>query len=187
MEQFTPEQKEFLLRMVREVGRSEIKREKFNDYKEEATKLGLDKSCGGCFVTYHLKGELKGCIGCFNPVGAFYDIVKKYARYALHDDRFRPMTITQFENADIQVSMLTEPVTIKDPLKEVIPGVHGIIVSRGRYSGTYLPEVCTEENWDAKTFCLHCAKYKAGIPGDVLNDPQVKWQTYKSIIASTQE
>ncbi|EDR24423.1 protein MTH_857, putative [Entamoeba dispar SAW760] len=183
MEAFTKEQEKFLIKLVRECGRNEIKGERTREYKEEAEKLGLDCSCGGCFVTYTLHGDLRGCIGCFFPHGPFYQIVKKYCKYALHDDRFGPMTLNEFEQVDIAVSMLTEPIYVKDPLKAVIPGVHGIIVSKGKLNGTYLPEVCTEENWDVKTFVTHCARYKAGIYGDVLNDPDVKWQTYKSIVA----
>lgn len=42
---------------------------------------------------------------------------------------------------DISISILTPPVPIKDPLKEVKVGVHGIIVSKGYNRGTYLPQV----------------------------------------------
>ena len=41
MEEFTKEQKEFLIKLVREVGKCEITKQPFKDYKDEAEKTGI--------------------------------------------------------------------------------------------------------------------------------------------------
>jgi AMMECR1 domain-containing protein len=65
---------------------------------------------------------------------------------------------------------------------QVIIGVHGIIASKGWKYGTYLPQVAVEQGWDVYTFVTRCANEKAGIAGDVLSDPDVKWEIYTTTI-----
>ncbi|KAH3743668.1 AMMECR1 protein [Pelomyxa schiedti] len=192
------QQKRFLVDMVREAAQGFLDRKKAKGavtdhtyWTSAARELGLDFRCGGVFVTYETRGgDLRGCIGQFNPDEPLYQVVLSRALSAVTDSRFTwdPITASEFRNSiNITVSILTPPVTIKNPLEEVKVGVHGIIVSKDGHRGTYLPEVATENNWDVKTFVTHCANRKAGISGDVLRDPGVHWETYTTIAISEKD
>eukprot|EP01107_Rhizomastix_libera_P004817 TRINITY_DN17928_c0_g1_i2.p1 TRINITY_DN17928_c0_g1~~TRINITY_DN17928_c0_g1_i2.p1 ORF type:complete len:198 (+),score=28.55 TRINITY_DN17928_c0_g1_i2:60-653(+) len=188
---FNAEQREFMLRMVRTTAQNALDgtRDRF-DWGTEAKRLGLEIPCGGCFTTYHNKGELRGCIGIFSPKEPLWEVAISRALETLEDSRFfdNPITPKEFKNEiSISISVLSTPVRIKDPLTEVKVGVHGIIVSKRGYRGTYLPQVATEQGWDVKKFCTHCATRKAGIPGDPLNDPEVKWETYTATVIDEKE
>ena len=181
---FTEEQKKIIVQIARESGEAEIKRSQQKNYSQLGKDHKLDFIPGGVFVTYKIKGKLRGCIGCFEPEKPFYSLIQQYAAHSINDRRFNRMTIEEFNKTTISVSCLSIPIDITKPLENVIAGKHGIIVEYGWDRGTYLPNVATEQGWDTKTFCTHCAYYKAGIPKniDVLNDPKVKWQTYTSTI-----
>ncbi|KAL7716799.1 AMMECR1 domain-containing protein [Entamoeba marina] len=183
---FTDKQKDCILKIARESGENEIGNKKQQNYTALGEENGLTFVPGGVFVTYKIRGDLHGCIGCFSPGKPFYSLVQQYAIAACNDSRFRRMTPNEFEQTTISVSCLTVPIDITDPLNNVIAGKHGIVVEKGWCRGTYLPQVATEQGWDTKTFCTHCAHSKAGIDSsvDVLNDPSVHWQTYTATIVT---
>ena len=52
-----------------------------------------------------------------------------------------------------------------DPLGLEV-GRHGIYVVSGGRSGCFLPEVATDQQWNAETFLTECCRGKAGLPGD---------------------
>lgn len=183
---FTQEQKELLLKIARESGRNELCHIPQKDYSECGKKSGLVFVPGGVFVTYKIRGNLRGCIGCFSPCDPLYKLVQQYAIIACNDRRFRRMKPTEFDDATISISCLSHPEEITEPLKNVIAGKHGIIVEYGMCRGTYLPQVATEQGWDTKTFCSSCAYSKAGIDEsvDVFNDPRVSWSIYTATVIS---
>jgi len=127
---------------------------------------------GGLFVTLHRAGRLRGCIGQFRagrgPAGA----VREMAVAAAHDPRFasNPVTARELPEIDIEISVLSEPQPVKDPLA-LVPGVHGIIVRRGTRSGCFLPQVATEQGWNMEQMLNHCCEGKAGLPPDAWRQP----------------
>ena len=183
---FTPEQQQIILQIARESGSAEIRREAQKDYSTLGKTHDLLFVPGGVFVTFKINGELRGCIGCFTPTESLYKLIQEYAIHACNDYRFHRMTPKQFDSTTISVSVLSVPKDITNPLENVIAGKHGIIVSYNGCRGTYLPQVATEQEWDTKTFCEHCAYRKAGIRRtvDVLHDERVHWQTYTATIVS---
>ena len=95
----------------------------------------LKAECGA-FVTLHLHGRLRGCIGNLVGVRPLYKTVAEMARAAaFEDDRFRPLTREELEQVHIEI---------------------------GR-SGTFLPQVADETGWTKEEFLGHCARDKAGI------------------------
>eukprot|EP00727_Mastigamoeba_balamuthi_P007483 m51a1_g3355 hypothetical protein (194) ;mRNA; f:416356-417066 len=189
-EGFNDEQQKFLLALVRDAARAKFDRKPAPKKDDEARRLGLDQKCGGCFVTYNNHGQLRGCIGCFEPTDPLYKVVESRAQASLVDSRFvyEPITQKEFDDEiDVTISVLTPPVDIKDPLKDVTVGVHGVVVSKGWNRGCYLPQVATEQHWNTKQFVTHCANRKAGIEGDVLSDPEVKWQTFTAVLVREKE
>ena len=124
----------------------------------------------GCFVTLHKKGQLRGCIGTIEPVRPLVENVEENARNAaFRDPRFPALTAEELPQIDLEVSVLTMPeiLAYKDPsdLKQkLIPGIHGVILSKGWHSATFLPQVW-DQLPDPETFLSHLCR-KAGMePG----------------------
>lgn len=116
----------------------------------------------GAFVTLKKDGRLRGCIGSFTGTGSLgATVVAMAAAAATGDPRFRPVTPSEVDSLTIQISVLSEmrPATAS----EVVPGVHGVYVRRGRMAGTLLPQVAGEEGWDRETLLAHTC-LKAGLP-----------------------
>jgi len=118
----------------------------------------------GVFVTLRKAGKLRGCIGTFVPQGELPETVRRMAVSAAHDPRFVHMPIGAAEMKDlhIDISVLSPLERIEDPLSLVI-GRHGIYVCRGHHSGCFLPEVASENGWDAETLLTQCCSQKAGM------------------------
>jgi uncharacterized protein len=119
----------------------------------------------GAFVTLRTHGgDLRGCVGTFQPRASLLETVREMARAAAFDDpRFPPLRREELGDLHIDISVLSplEPARPED----VKVGVHGLCVQRGFHRGVLLPQVATEEGWDAATFLDHTCM-KAGLaPG----------------------
>jgi len=107
----------------------------------------LLKEKRGCFVTLHKGGSLRGCIGTIEPTTALISCVEENAiNAAFRDPRFSPIDRDEVDAVDIEISVLTVPREIKhtnreDLKKQIIPGVHGVILSQGYRRSTFLPQV----------------------------------------------
>jgi hypothetical protein len=126
----------------------------------------------GAFVTIKLKGDLRGCIGHVLPRGSLAQTVAQCARSAAFEDpRFPRLTPEEFPDIDIEISVLS--FLHKAGPEEVVVGLHGILIRRGRASGLLLPQVATEWRWDRETFLSQtCAK--AGMRHDCWKNPQTE-------------
>ncbi len=118
----------------------------------------------GAFVTLKRDGKLRGCIGSFTGTGSLGATIVAMAGCRRHGrPPVRPVTRSEVDSLAIQISVLSE---MRPALSsEVIPGVHGVYVRRGRRAGTLLPQVATEEGWDRETLLSHSC-LKAGLPPD---------------------
>lgn len=133
-----------------------------------ADTTGLLGEQRGCFVTLTNQGRLRGCIGTFHPLGSLGAmIVEMAAAAATRDPRFRfhPITPGELGRLRIEVSVLSELIPTRQPEKLEV-GTHGIYVVRGGQSGCFLPEVATDQGWNAVEFLDQCCAGKAGLePG----------------------
>jgi uncharacterized protein len=133
----------------------------------------------GAFVTLRRGGELRGCIGRFDPEGSLARTVADMAVAAASEDpRFPPVDATEVDDLDIHVSALGPRVPLPDPAA-VRVGVHGLVVRRGWHRGVLLPVVAVEHGWDAPTFLKH-ACLKAGLPADAWRDPATALETFEA-------
>jgi AmmeMemoRadiSam system protein A len=130
---------------------------------------------GGAFVTLKTGGRLRGCIGRFSPEGGLADTVQAMAVASLADPRFRhsPLGLEELPQTRIEISVLSRLVRASDPLA-LVPGVHGVYIRRGFYTGCFLPQVANEQNWDRETFLSRCAADKAGLAPDAWRDAQTE-------------
>jgi len=117
----------------------------------------------GAFVSLHLQGNLRGCIGYIHPAKPLHKTVREMAiAAALQDPRFEPVTLRELEELDIEISVLT-PMKKIEHIQEIEIGKHGLYIVCGPYHGLLLPQVATSYGWDKKTFLEHTCE-KAGLP-----------------------
>jgi len=130
---------------------------------------------GGAFVTLKNSGRLRGCIGRFHPRARLGSTVQEMAVAALHDERFcdQPVTLGELDALTIEISVLSTMARTDDPLS-LRPGVHGIYVRNGPRSGCFLPQVATEQGWNAEQFLSYCCAGKAGLRSEAWKDPQTE-------------
>lgn len=127
----------------------------------------------GAFVTLYKNGNLRGCIGRFEPDQALYEVVVDMAiSSALHDTRFNKVSTHELDAITLEISVLTPRKKINS-IDEVVVGKHGIYVQYGSKNGTYLPHIATQMHWNAKEFVEHCALEKALIKQENLQDIEI--------------
>jgi uncharacterized protein (TIGR00296 family) len=83
---------------------------------------------------------------------------------ALDDPRFKPVTAEEVPDLDIDISVLTPLVRVKD-LDDIVIGRDGLIIKKGYAQGLLLPQVAAEYGWTVEEF-LEQTCHKAGLPGD---------------------
>jgi hypothetical protein len=127
-----------------------------------------------CFVTLNLRGQLRGCIGHLEAVQPLVrDVAENAWSAAFRDPRFSPVGDSELPGLEIHISILTpaEPMEFDseaDLLRQIRPGVDGLILEDGYARGTFLPSV-----WESlprvEDFWLQL-KRKAGLPLDHWSD-----------------
>ncbi len=124
------------------------------------------------FVTLQIQGRLRGCIGSLEAsMPLVEDVVQHAYAAAFSDPRFPPLTDQELPRLDIHISILTPstPMTFADEadlLRQLRPGVDGLIIAQGGRRATFLPSV-----WDSlpePTQFLQHLKLKAGITEEPL-------------------
>ena len=124
------------------------------------------KELTGAFVSLHSNGQLRGCIGQFNPTIPLYKVVQDAAiSAATKDYRFSPVKPKELLKIDIEISVLT-PMKKIDNIDEIELGRHGIYIKKGYNSGTFLPQVADNTGWNIEEFLGHCSRDKAKIGWD---------------------
>jgi len=139
----------------------------------------------GAFVTLKENGQLRGCIGSFNPEQPLYKVVQSMAiASATEDYRFSPVKSTEVSSLEIEISVLT-PLKKISSINEIVLGKHGIYIKKGGRSGTFLPQVATGTGWNLEEFLGHCAQDKAFIGWDGWKDADIF--TYEAIVFEEKE
>jgi len=117
----------------------------------------------GAFVTLTIDGELRGCIGSFEPKTPLYQVIQEMSiASSTQDSRFSRVSVQELDKIHIEISVLTPLRKIKD-ISEIKLGKHGIYLKKGYQSGTFLPQVATETGWTLEEFLGHCSRDKAGM------------------------
>lgn len=165
----------------------ELARETITSYLEDGEVRQVDledprlREREGIFVTLHNPdGSLRGCIGHIIGTGPMCVLVRDMAiQSATNDPRFQPVTLEEFQNLDVEVSVLSRPRKISDPEKAIELGRHGVIVSKGPFHrGVFLPQVAVETGWDLDTFMGELCSQKARLPRDCWKDPQTTVEVF---------
>ena len=157
-----------LLKLAKMAVESVVKTGKKPDYSNKMP--GLDRPLGA-FVTLRESGQLRGCIGRFEPDIPIYKVVMEMAvAAATQDYRFPPVSERELDKLEYEISVLSPLRKVKS-WKEIEIGKHGVEVARGMRHGVFLPQVATETGWDLETFMNNLCEQKAGLQADAWKDP----------------
>jgi len=127
-------------------------------------------AAGAVFVTLTEAGQLRGCIGSLEahrPLGE--DLEHNARAAAFGDPRFPPLKHAELPRVRVEVSVLTPATPMAcsdeaDALRQLRPGVDGVILEHGWHRATFLPQVW-EQLPEPRVFLAHL-KQKAGLAAD---------------------
>ena len=115
----------------------------------------------GVFVSLHKHGQLRGCIGTFEPVkdDVAEEIIANAISSSTMDPRFPPVTESELDDLEYSVDILTAPEPVTD-LSQLDPKEYGVIVESGWRRGLLLPDL---EGVDSVEEQIAICRLKAGI------------------------
>jgi AmmeMemoRadiSam system protein A len=142
----------------------------------------LSEQCGA-FVTLHLHGDLRGCIGYIEGRFPLTETIEEVAKKAAFEDpRFSPLTAEEFQAVEIEISVLSPLRKVTD-IGEIQVGSHGLVIDAGYSRGLLLPQVATEYGWGREEFLSHTAR-KAGLAADAWKRKDVTLYLFTSDVFS---
>ncbi len=178
------EQQKNLLRLARKTIADRLhagSEKNIPDFSDEI----FNEKCGA-FVTLHIRGNLRGCIGFIEGVSPIPDTIREMSlSSAFGDPRFMPLTAEEFKNVDIEISILS-PIEKVENIDDIVIGRDGLIITRGNNRGLLLPQVPVEQKWDRDMFLTHTC-YKAGLPGDSWRRAGVLIEKFSAQVFSEKE
>lgn len=186
----TQAQQDYLLALARKaVGRYLEKKETL-EVDDEDLDPALKKE-RGCFVTLNKQEDLRGCIGHIEPQESLYKaVIDNAINAAVNDHRFNSVTSDELDQIAIEISILTVPQEVEfnsgQELKEKLrEGVDGVILKRGVYQSTYLPQVW-DQLPDREEFLRRLCR-KGGMSQDCWQDPATEVHVYQAFVFSEKD
>jgi AmmeMemoRadiSam system protein A len=136
-------------------------------------------SPGAAFVTLHVDGALRGCIGTSERRRSLWRVVGDMASAAAtRDPRFPPIDVADLPALSVEISVLSPDVVIHRP-EEIEIGRHGLDIRRGGARGLLLPQVAVEHGLDRETFLAATCR-KAGLPADAWHDQATEIRVFEA-------
>jgi AmmeMemoRadiSam system protein A/AmmeMemoRadiSam system protein B len=123
----------------------------------------------GVFTTLYKDGKLRGCIGTLetdNDDSTVESNVKKYIlETAFRDNRFNKVDISEFNKLEFSITILytLKPITLNEYFgSKFILGRDGIMISRGKKQGYFLPSVSSNFGYDKQKLLEELCTNKMG-------------------------
>lgn len=148
-----------------------LARESLRYYLETGKKMSIPDNLppeleqrAGAFVSLKKFGELRGCIGTFQPTqrSIAAEIIEMAISAGTQDPRFNQVRLDELADIDFSVDVLSQPEQI-DSVDKLDPQKYGVIVKKGYRSGLLLPML---EGVDTVEEQIDIAMQKAGINPD---------------------
>jgi uncharacterized protein len=134
---------------------------------------------GAAFVTIHVGGALRGCIGTSERRRSLWRVVGEMAAAAAtRDPRFPPIEVTDLQTMTVEISVLSPDSRIHRP-EEIEIGRHGLDVRRGFARGLLLPQVAVEHRLDRERFLAATCR-KAGLAADAWHDQATEIRVFEA-------
>ena len=150
-----------LVKLTKDAVELYVRDGKILDVREEELPAEL-KSRAGVFICLKIDGELRGCIGTFQPMEPTIaqETVRNAISAATCDPRFTCVRAAELDSIEYSVDVLTLPERVNDR-SELDPKRYGVIVQAGGRRGLLLPDL---EGVDTVDQQVGIAMRKAGIP-----------------------
>jgi AmmeMemoRadiSam system protein A len=140
---------------------------------------------GAAFVTIHVDGALRGCIGTLERWRSLWSVVGEMAAAAAtRDPRFPPMEVADLQAMTVEISVLSPDVVIHRP-EEIEIGRHGLDVRRDGARGLLLPQVAVEHGFDREKFLAATCR-KAGLPANAWQDDETEIRVFEAEVFGDQ-
>jgi len=137
----------------------------------------------GAFVTITINNKLRGCIGYIQSDDELSKTVMDAAfQAAFHDPRFTPLSESEFNNIQLEISVLSPPFPLNS-YDEIIIGEHGLILEESGRKALLLPQVPIEHKMDKEAF-LSALCNKAGLYEDYWRETQLKIKGFTANVFS---
>lgn len=181
-QKLTDQEGKYLLGVARKTIEQELFKDKATAQEDEFYSPKFSEK-RGTFVTITIDDNLRGCIGHIIPQVTLLEGIKENAiNAAFKDPRFYPLSKREWGDIKVEISILTDPAILKysdadDLLKKIRPNVDGVIIKKGFYQATFLPQVW-EQLPDKKEFFTHLC-LKAGMDGDEWKKGKLEVFTYQ--------
>ena len=134
------------------------------------------------FVSLHLEGELRGCIGSLAAEAPLAEAVVQNARLAAFEDpRFAPLTPAELPHLEIEISVLS-PFEPCDP-EGIVIGRDGLMIRKGSRAGVFLPQVAVEWGWSREEYLERLCQ-KGNLPSGEWNRPGVILERFTAEVFS---
>jgi len=143
----------------------------------------------GAFVTLHIGGRLRGCIGRLDSPDPSETLVAVCAVLAAtRDPRFPPIHAHELNALEIEISILAPPeiVPAGEVLNRLEIGVHGVAITLEGHRGLLLPQVAPEQGWNALRLLEETCR-KAGLSSQAWRDPAARIELFTAEIFSEAE
>jgi AmmeMemoRadiSam system protein A len=131
------------------------------DVREDELPAEL-RTRAGVFVCLKIRGQLRGCIGTFQPTEPTiaHEAVRNAVSAATCDPRFACVRSDELDAIEYTVDVLTPPEKVASK-NDLDPRRYGVIVQAGGRRGLLLPDL---EGVDTADYQISIAMQKAGIP-----------------------
>ncbi len=122
------------------------------------------KERAGVFVSIKKRGQLRGCIGTFEPneENVAAEIVTNAISSATSDPRFKRIEASELSELEYSVDILTPPELVST-VDQLDPKKYGLIVEHGFKRGLLLPDL---EGVNTIEQQINVCRTKAGISAD---------------------
>ena len=163
-------------------GRAEAGRQSAVDSQQSA----ISSRRAGVFVTLHIDGELRGCIGHIEADEPLPRSVARYAGAASSEDpRFAPVKAAELAQLEVEISLLGPMERAAGPA-DIEIGRHGLMIEMAHQRGLLLPQVASERQWDAATFLVQTCR-KAGLAPDSWRRGATVWKFEAEVFGENPE
>ncbi|MDD3119203.1 MAG: AmmeMemoRadiSam system protein A, partial [Victivallales bacterium] len=112
-------------------------------------------------------------------------VIEQAINAAFRDPRFPSVTPGELKRLDIEISVLTPPVPVKN-WRDIVLGRDGVILRRGARSAVYLPQVATEQGWTLEQM-LDNLSLKAGLDEKAWREDDTTFAVFQAEVFGEKE
>ncbi len=98
----------------------------------------------GCFVSFYINNDLRGCIGTIEPMfnNIILELINNSISAAFNDPRFEPISLKEYPYLNTKIDFIINIEKINN-ISKLDPKRYGIIIKKGNKRGVLLPDIPT--------------------------------------------